>query len=666
MSVNSGIQFPIPRLPKSHSLRKVTSAGNVANAISHRQIPSYPPLRIEQILRLIENGSSDAITVLEWLNVFRCELFFENDEEGYRAASLIWRAISENERLSRIALYLAGLQINGQNDKFPKLLIDSMSVAKPLLKGIHSRRVSWLIALQAEEYTSCVNMAVELKCVPTDVPKSLNLPQVTKCRRDLQNALLSLVTVDLGAETRTWFERAFSMSTRLEMIEIVDTLLGKEKSVFSQFLNWLTDICHPESVDTIWFEVSEKSRQKLKSEFKLGSFFVFQSFVGVLIESAPEKLEEHEKKTLRNRVSFWSNYSEKIGQMKFIIPANWHLELELKSRFAELDYILSHDNERDGDNPVCLFELEKVIAIVVLTGRASEIRLFENNSRNRNRFFNNNTLTLTQIRKLACLQIHDHVTLWQFFFEQVLRKQLDIYPNEGIEYFNGMKKEYGHYDSVKGLNRPSKELIKQRGAYLDNWLAAFRDREKALNLNDESSAFVQLQFAKLCKLKGDTKGFRKLLRDAINQGSIEAKYILALDILSYSSSTKSEKVEAEGMLRDSASLGYVPAQKLCKQFYLTYQKASRDPRKKKAVQPAKENLGTEDESAQSAGTLAEIKDKVRLSDKRPYLSLKIDELEIVAGDASLNYFDKLIIANELEGRRQTPRVKALIEYLNVK
>jgi len=666
MSVNSGIQFHTPRLPKSHSLRVVSSGGNVANAIAHRQIPSYPPLRIEQILRLIENGSSDAITVLEWLNVFHNELFFETDDEGYRAASLIWRAISENERLSRIALYLAGLQINGQNDKFPKLLIDSMSVAKPLLKGIHLKRVSWLIALQAQEYKSCVTLALELKCVPTDVPKSLNLPQLTQRRRDLQNALLSIVTVNLRAETRTWLEKAFSKSTRLEMIEIVDSLLRKKETVFSQFLNWLTEVCHPESIDTIWFEISEKSRQKLKSEFKLASFFVFQSFVGILIENAPEKLEEHEKKTLRNRVSFWSNYSEKIGQMKFIIPANWHMESKLKSGFAELDYILSHDNERDGDNPVCLFELEKVIAIVVLTGRASEIRLFENNSRNRNRLFNNKTITLTQIRKTACLQIHDHVTLWQFFFEQVLRKQLDIYPNEGIEYFNGMKKEYGHYDSVKGLNRPSKELINQRGSYLDNWLAAFREREKALNLSDDSSSFVQLQYAKLCKLKGDTKGFRKLLREASHQGSLEAKYILALDILSYSSSEKSEKIEAEDMLRDSASLGYVPAQKLCKQFYLTYQKVSRDLKKKKAVQPANENSGIEEESAPPAGTLAEIKEKVRLSDKRPYMSLKIDELEIVAGDVSLNYFDKLIIANELEGRRQTPRVKALIEDLNVK
>jgi len=259
MSVNSGIQFPIPRVPKSHSLRKVSSGGGVANAISHRQIPSYPPLRIEQILRLIENGSSDAITVLEWLNLFRKELFFETDDEGYRAASLIWQAISENERLSRIALYLAGLQINGQNDKFPKLLIDSMSVAKPLLKGIHLNRVSWLIGLKAEEYKACVNLAFELKCVPTDVPKSLNLPLVTSCRRDLQNALLSFVTANLGAETRTWLETAFSKSTRLEMIEIVDSLLGKKESVFSQFLNWLTEVCHPESADTIWLHVPAHS-----------------------------------------------------------------------------------------------------------------------------------------------------------------------------------------------------------------------------------------------------------------------------------------------------------------------------------------------------------------------------------------------------------------------
>ena len=336
------------------------------------------------------------------------------------------------------------------------------------------------------------------------------------------------------------------------------------------------------------------------------------------------------------------------------------------NQMAELEYIISHDEERDGDNPTCLFELEKVIAVVVLTGRASEIRLFENNKRNRNRFFNSQKLTLTHIRKAASSHIHDHVTLWQYFFEQVLRKQLDILPNEGVTHFNGMRKEYGKYDLVQGLSVPSSKYISERETYLSNWLNAFWEREKALNVAEESIAFIKLQYAKLAKVKGERKKYRMLLKEACNEGSSEAMYLLAFDVLTASNSTKDEKIEAEEILRESAANGYMPAQKLCKQFYLNYQKVSRASKEKKAVKPANENLGIEEECAQSTGKLAEIKEKIRLSDKRPYMTLKIDELEIVAGDSSLNYFDKLIIANELEGRRQTPRVKALIEYLNVK
>lgn len=660
MSVNSGIQFPTPRLPKSHSLRKVSSGGNVANAISHRQIPSYPPLRIEQILRLIENGSSDAITVLEWLNVFRSELFFENDKEGYKAASLIWRAISENERLSRIALYLAGLRINAQNDKFPNLLIDSMSIARSFLKGKSRERVSWLTALRNKDFDACIKFSREINQTPLETPLYLNLPQVTSSRSDLYDALVSLIPNTLDGTNKKWFIKALEQTTRTELIGIIDKIISLGLQDFVILLDWIESHCYPSSNHSLWFELSDLSRQKLNKLFKLSTFFVLQDFAEKITNSS-ENVDDAESRNLISRVRFWSNYSEKIGRMRFIFPLGLDVENRLNLTSDEVDYLISDDSSVDGDNTVCLFELESLIVAVTLTGRASEIRFFDNNSRNQNRLFKNPNLTLTEIRRMTCLQLHDHVTLWQYFCERILKTSYGISPNSGVDYFNGMRKAYGKYDSEKGLPKPGKTLIKKREEHLEAWMAAFRSREKELEMSNSTSALFELQHAKLLKLRGETSKYKSTLKQATSLGNLEAKYLFAQEVLTLKHPHKSEKMQAESLLIEAAVGDYTPAVSLCEQLKISYKKS---PPKLQKTQLDSLNKSLKKKSNDTPKSVkgSYARSKVNEKDERPYKALWIDDLEALA-EAGLTEFERLNLLKELDKRSLSPRVKKLIEKL---
>ena len=106
MSTISGISFELPLLPE-HSILNVANSHAVLNhLLAERPCPSYPPLRLSQILQLIKNGSADVVTLIEWLGVFNDDFDFMDSSQQDEACILLWQAIAENPRVARLALHL--------------------------------------------------------------------------------------------------------------------------------------------------------------------------------------------------------------------------------------------------------------------------------------------------------------------------------------------------------------------------------------------------------------------------------------------------------------------------------------------------------------------------------------------------------------------------------
>lgn len=691
MSLSSGIQFKLPRIPKTNTLKTVSAVGALARELNHRPVPQYPPLTIEQILKLIENGSENLITPVEWLGVFQQDIIFDEDEQGIRAASLIWQAISKNERLGRLALFIAALHLDGRQEKFPTFLLRSLDIVLPLIKGLAAKRTRWLIALRDKHFTNIAALAYECDVVPFQLPGFLSLPTSTRYRHDIVLSALDICEEHDDEEVAYWFVRCLNEATTPEAIELINEVFERRLLISQPLRDWLEQKCLPNAENTLWFEVNIDVRDALKTLFKLSAFYAFQNTVEMMCKRENKGLldiSDDEISRLRSRVRFWSNYSEKIGKLRLIIPRKSALHMLMNESQTSVDYVISNDSEQDE---AVLFELKNYIVFWVLRGNCSEIRLFENVTRNSNRFFGNNAaLSVSAVRQLACSAVHDHVKLWQYFCEKMLRTQFSITPNQNTSQFNGLRPQLGQYDFEKGLPKPSKNLIEERERYLEDWYNAFNAREKRLG-NTSHSVSHLTQLYKIKQVSGDKKGYRALLAKAVVNGDSEASFLYVTEILRDPGESKKRKVLAESLLKLLCYRSYPPAIQLCERMHLLPSGEQVDV----SVLVEKDLKGQATESHRSHETRklnsdllssiqsrvtkkrakvktlhniqhSEIKQKIRLNTDRPFLALYINEIETLVHEYELSAEELETIHKELSFRTQNSRVKELFNQVQSK
>lgn len=667
MSTNSGIVFSPPIVSQFNQLCDVSDEGEIANSLMHRSVPSYPPLRLSQILKLIENGNAEAISVLEWLSVLQDDFSAFDGEELNRICSLIWKAVSENDRLSRMAFYMAGLYLEGQVTKFPKELISTMPFARPLLRGRNVNRVSWLIAINENLYSNCVAMALNGKRTPFEYSKELGLPASLLNRKHFIKHILPLMHTIKTKQGRDWFLSCLSQMTRRECMELTESLLIDYATLHESLTDWLEENCLPSSNSTMWYELSSQSRQILNEKFRLNNFYTLEMLIEEMCSSTNAKslpLSDRDIRQLNSRANFWSNYSEKISQTRLLIPYKVaeYVTTEVQMQNAERKVL---PNELGEDAEVCILNIGNRIIVEVLRGNASEIRIFDASDRNKQRLFQDNNISLKGIRQMACSCIHDHVKAWQFFCEQMLRTQHDVLPNENTTKFKGLPRNISAYSQRDGLAKPSDTLLEERTSQLDSWYSAFWAREVRLNNLKEIPTTLrwrELQRAKIERLGNNTQKYALKLRKAAQDGDPEAMYLYGLHLLKLSTNYSKDKREGEVYLTKSAQMDYMPAKEIAAKYKLDLTVS---------LGKVKKNIGTSkrvnDEPSNSINSnmVNEIRKKLRVGEDRPYLALIIEELEILADANKNNLHTQKGLLHELSFRTQTKRVKNLINALNL-
>jgi hypothetical protein len=651
MSTNSGIVFTRPAIPVHHGLCAVENTSSVAKLLAERPIPTFPPLRLSQILKFIENGSADAVSVLEWLSVFHDRLEIDDSDECQRACALLWRAISGDERVSRIALYGAALYIQGKQAKFPQQLIDTLHIAQPLLKGMHLKRICWLIALRDKNFDVCIRMSNQISVSPFEYHTHLSLPSNQQHRNEYVCRILSFIVGGNIQLQMPWLTSCLEQMTRSEKVTMCDQLLADFQSIITTMTSWLESHCLPDSNDTIWFELEAHSRKTLKKHFKMSSYYALQSLIDKICEQDTANslgLSERDIKQLKSRSLFWSNYSEHFNQTRLLIPyktsalTSWDKSLEV----IKLPDTLEENSE------VCIFDIGDRILVEVLRGDASELRIFESTSRNKERLLHDNDLTLKGIRQMSCSCIHDHVALWQHFCEQVLRTQHKVYPNRGLLRFKGISKKGATYSDKTGLPAPEDSMFKERLKQLDSWNNAFWGREAKIKGSDSraalSIAWQELEQAKLAKLKGMREEYINLLKIAANKGNAEAMYLYGAYLLTLPGNVQANKAEGEAMIIDAAREFYTPAVEISDKFNLGATSHSSKGIKQKVL---KKRLSDA------------LSEKIKLGTERPYQALLIEDLEEV--ERSIGHYNpvKKLLLEELSNRKATSRVTKLVDKL---
>ena len=704
----SGISFAAPTIPVHHGLRDVEKNSSVARLLAERPIPAYPALRLSQILKLIENGSAEIISVLEWLSVFRDRLEIDEPAECQRACALLWQAISDDERVCRIALFCAAHYIEGQQNKFPQQLIDTLDIAQPLLNGMHLNRICWLIALRDKNFDTCIRMSNQVNASPFEYHTHLSLPSTQQHRSEYVGRILSFVVGSNIQLQLPWLTSCLEQMTRSEKIAFCDQMLVDYQRIITPMVTWLKAHCLPDSHDTIWFDLDGHSRSILKKHFKMSSYYSLQSLIDNICEQGTANLlglSERDVKQLKSRSLFWSNYSEHFNQTRLLIPyktsavTSWDKTLEV----IKLPDTLEENSE------VCIFDIGGRILVEVLRGDASELRIFESTSRNKKRLLHDKDLTLRSIRQMACTCIHDHVALWQHFCEQVLRTQHKIYPNSGLRLFKGIGNRGATYSEKTGLSAPTDSMFKERLKQLDPWNNAFWGREAKIkgrnSLVIQDSAWRELEQAKLAKSQNKREDYINLLKIAANKGNTEAKYLYGLHQINLPSSYSSDKIQGEKLIVQSAKSGYVPAVELATKFNLSLDVANKiRPNELNKLQNRifkknsfKDQLVDADyennpntlppvnvTSIESVSKIYKLEKhsnleekkalklsmavmkKIRVDHERPYINLIIDELE----EVSHVYADFVGIVKtlliELNCRKSTTRVMNLINLLKDK
>jgi hypothetical protein len=572
MSTISGISFAAPAIPVHHGLLDVEKNSSVTRLLAERPIPAYPALRLSQILKLIENGSAEVISVLEWLSVFRDRLEIDEPAECQRACALLWQAISDDERVCRIALFCAAHYIEGQQDKFPQQLIDTLDIAQPLLNGMHLKRICWLIALRDKNFDTCIRMSNQVNASPFEYHTHLSLPSTQQHRSEYVGRILPFIDGGNIQNQLPWLTSCLKQMTRSEKVTFCDQMLVDYQRIITPMVTWLKAHCLPDSNDTIWFDLDGHSRSILKKHFKMSSYYSLQSLIDNICEKGTANLlglSERDVKQLKSRSLFWSNYSENFNQTRLLIPyktaavTSWDKTLEV----IKLPDTLEENSE------VCIFDIGDRILVEVLRGDASELRIFESTSRNKKRLLHDNDLTLRSIRQMACTCIHDHVALWQHFCEQVLRTQHQIYPNSGLLRFKGISKRGATYSVKTGLPVPEDSMFLERLKQLDSWNNAFWGREAKIKGRDLLTAlniaWQELEQAKLAKLQNNRENYISLLKVAANKGNAEAQYLYGVYQINLPSTYSSNKIQAEKLIVQSAKSGYVPAVELATKFNLS-------------------------------------------------------------------------------------------------
>lgn len=577
MSVSSGIIFKPPVVVLTNSLRGGDEYSRVAKELAHRPIPSFPPRSLSQIIVLIRNGHIEAITIMEWLYIFQEGFEYESGEkeESNEICVLLWQAIFSQRSVKHIALFKAAQYLDSQQTNYPKMLIKTLDLAISFADKQDQLRLNWLVSIRDKEYKKSANDAYVMRYPPVEYMKALGFPTSATYRNNVLKEVVRVLPKDIDGYCSQWLLASFKEMTYQELLYNCEQLICSNKAYCKQVEDWVKSKCLPDSKDSYWYDLTDNSRKLLKKRYALSNYYHFSQLASIIcypVIAKALKLTEQEVKQIQSRAAFWQNYSDEFNRIKILLPYETS-KLVLTSLNIDKENIITLPDVETESSEVCVFELSNQIIVEVFRGSSSEIRIFEKSARNEQRLLNDRELTLSKIRNMLQDYVHDHVLLWQYYCEKMLRTNLNILPNVNTQYFKGIPKRFSNYCNRTGLPVPSDSLIQQRLEQLEKWNDTFWEREfKTEEYKDMSSADISAskdyQVAIQAKLLGEEVKFKKLIRKSAENGHVPAMYMFGLSLISDPKNNLELKKSGEQWVCMAAEKGHIKATEMVQKYNL--------------------------------------------------------------------------------------------------
>jgi TPR repeat protein len=536
----SGFTFSQPKIPSFNSLERLSFDEFFDMEDLALYQPSFPPRSLQEIIRLVDEGKSQNISIFEWLDATENHQQWSalSKDEAHNACRAMWTAICTTPLLSDIAFFKTGLALDGKASSIVTNLVDTMKIARSV-RGLMidiANKLDWLLALQDQNFQQLAAICFNQSLTPKAVIKRLKLPQANSYTPNLIKPLIGCIRANnINESADQWLKSCFdNLNTTNQKIAFLDQLIVHlDKHQYPiECAKLIEQYCFPNEDDSYWYSLSDVSQNHLKAKYNLSNYYELKAISRMLLSEEAIRvlaLSEIHSAQIRSRSMFWSNYSSRFDRIRVLVP-QLTFEFILHAR-SKAPLIMEAFKQTDADSEVFIFELGKIIVVEFLRGTSSETRIFNNNEWNGRRLFDSDTLSLEDIRAMSQLDVHDHVIYWQCFCEKMLRTKFKILPNDDIPYFKGLPPAVNRYSELRGLPTPDKLMLTKRAEQLEQWVDLFWQQElpsgKYGDLKGlEKRSNVYLSKAQMAKQLGDVDNYDLYIKKAANQGNPEAMWQL--------------------------------------------------------------------------------------------------------------------------------------------
>ncbi|RAU19356.1 hypothetical protein DN062_03600 [Nitrincola tibetensis] len=563
-----GIGFKTPAEKKPKKMQALVKGMEVHDWNTLDSVNAFPPKSIDQILLLLNEGKASDITILEWIHLFESSNIWSENNTELRTSHTCFKilnAMSENDPLLNLSLFRAALTIDGVGNLFPSLLLDQIHFLDDKLSGWKKEILDIVIKSRDGNYK---DIALSVAMQDISVNEFFSKYRLPRCTR-LKHAVTASIpytceTIDLVSYAG-WCIYMVKESEHVISVEILNVLLAKRfndiknnKYLISKFI----EICHPQNEDGYWYDLSEPAQLSLKNIVSISDLYYFKKLVELIFRSKELSVDENSTKQIKRRSQFWCHYESRILSVRILVPEyTYDKVIGLLKSCSWLELL----SDKEGSE-VIILEFDSVIVLEVLRGEASEIRVFEKNSRNKNILLKSVNPSLNDFRKAHQDAVHDHVICWQWACESWLRKSYNIIPDDKTKKFNGLPPSFSDYDPRKGLPTPDKNMLSLRAEEVARWSDAFFRREMLLGKytsdGSEAKAHELLLLGQQFNQMGDFKQMVEHWESSAKLGNRAAMMNLAEYYLVKAKSRAELRMRGDVWLRKAAELGDLRANAL--------------------------------------------------------------------------------------------------------
>lgn len=544
--------------PEYHAAKHMLALSNSGSVDSNFQgKTSYPPKQPKDVLALIMRGDTAEISLVEWNRFITISDVWKEIEQSTDTDDVVLAVFAEaevNAGFRQLLMLKAVLTLEHNEKMLPSLLFSHLPILSKSLKGIDSERFSFLVLLSQEDTIAISELLFQRRILPHQLLSHFGWPTYTQLLRTVEGIFIHhLSDFDWWHYENYLISSLESLagSNQITLAEyVISDLPGR--SITPAIKKWFFSKCSPEEDGSIWGKLSSSAKEVLVKHFEFSLFPIHRQIVNRFIsehKSILDSDDENVTKRMKNRLDFWSNYSERILNSRLLVPdvEGYHLN----RMGAGLEVSIVEPLNRGEPTEILILEFESIAILDQLRPTGAAIRIFKSEYSSASTLLNQLISSEREVLVLHQDDIHDHAYLWQWSLENLLRQTYQLVPNPGLIRFNSLGNRFSAYVHGSGLRTPDKQARNERTEKLEMWTSSFMRIERLLGKYDGlENVEENLKRNKIRLLKTVDKNaeYTEILRQEASAGHRWAIKDLAHYLLTKPAASYSERMEGEKWL----------------------------------------------------------------------------------------------------------------------